>query len=65
VVFLFGFLASTRVLGTLDNGDISDYSGSKLANFFAFPFNKSISSSFTPFDLVHADVRGTSLVSTK
>jgi len=49
------FLVSTRVMG-LDNHDISYCSDCKLANFFVLPFNKSISSSLAPFDLVHSDV---------
>jgi len=48
------FLMSTRILGTLDNHDIS-----------ALPSNKSISSSLAHFDLVHSYVWGSSPVSTK
>ena len=59
------FLVSTGVLGSLDSHDISDCSGCKLAKFLALPFNKSISSSIAPFDLVHSDVWGPSPVSTK
>jgi len=47
------FLASVGVLGTLGNHDISNC---KLKKFSALPFNKSISSSLAPFDLVHSDV---------
>jgi len=50
------FLASTRALGNLKTCDISDCSGCKLAKFFALPFNKSISVSSSPFDLIHYDV---------
>lgn len=51
------FLVFIGVLGTLDNRDIFNYSGCKLAKFSALPFNKSISSSLAPFDLVHSNVR--------
>jgi len=60
VAFSFGsrlkFLISTRFLGTLDSHDISNCSGCKLTKCFALPFNKSISSSLAPFDLMHFDV---------
>ena len=59
------FLASKGVLGSLQSHDISDCSGCKLAKFSALPFNKSISFSSSPFDLVHSDVWGPSPVSTK
>jgi len=50
------FLAPTGALGNLKTCDISDYSGCKLANFSALPFNQSISVSSSPFDLIHSDV---------
>jgi hypothetical protein len=50
------FLASTGALGNLKTCDISDCSGCKLAKFSALPFNKSISVSSSPFDLIHYDV---------
>ncbi|TXG53094.1 hypothetical protein EZV62_022263 [Acer yangbiense] len=59
------FLVSTGALGNLQSHDISDCSGCKLAKFSALPFNQSISSSLAPFDLVHSDVWGPSLVATK
>ncbi|GJU95664.1 retrovirus-related pol polyprotein from transposon TNT 1-94 [Tanacetum coccineum] len=54
------FLASSGVLGKLDAHDIFDCSGYKLAKFLALPFSNSISSSTSPFDLVHSDVWGPS-----
>jgi len=59
------FLASTRVLSTLDSHDIFYSSGCKLVKVSTLPFNKSISSSLTPFNLVHSYVWGPSPVSTK
>jgi hypothetical protein len=59
------FLASTRALGNLKTCDISDCSGCKLAKFSALPFNRSISVSSSPFDLIHSDVWGPSPVATK
>jgi hypothetical protein len=50
------FLASTGALGNLKTCDISDCSGCKLAKFSALPFNRSISVSSSPFDLIHSDV---------
>jgi hypothetical protein len=58
-------LASTGALGNLKTCDISDCSGCKLAKFSALPFNRSISVSSSPFDLVHSDVWGPSPVATK
>jgi hypothetical protein len=52
------FLASTGALGNLKTYDISDCSGCKLAKFSALPFNRSISVSSSPFDLIHSDVWG-------
>jgi hypothetical protein len=49
-------LASTGALGNLKTCDISDCSGCKLAKFSALPFNRSISVSSSPFDLIHFDV---------
>ena len=59
------FLASTGALGNLQTCDISDCSGCKLAKFSALPFNRSISVSSSPFDLIHSDVWGPSPVATK
>ncbi|KAJ9550333.1 hypothetical protein OSB04_014378 [Centaurea solstitialis] len=59
------FLASTGALGQLKSCDISDCSACKLAKFSALPFNKSMSCSSAPFDLVHSDVWGPSPVSSK
>jgi hypothetical protein len=49
-------LASTRALGNLQTYDISNYSGCKLTNFSALPFNQNIYVSSLPFDLIHFDV---------
>ena len=59
------FLASTRALENLKTCDIYDCSGCKLAKFSALPFNRSIYVSSLPFDLIHFDVWGPSLVATK
>ena len=59
------YLASTGKLGNLHCHDISDCSGCKLAKFSALPFNRSISSTFAPFDLIHSDVWGPSPVITR
>ena len=59
------FLASTGVLGSLHNHDISDCSGCKLAKFSALPFNISVSFSSAPFDIIYSDVWGPSPVSSK
>jgi hypothetical protein len=58
-------MASTRALGNLNTCDISDCSGCKLVKFFSLPFNRSISISSSPFDLIHSDVWGLSLIATK
>ncbi|XP_057981207.1 uncharacterized protein LOC131166644 [Malania oleifera] len=50
------FLVSSDVLGDLQINDTSNYSGCKLAKFFALPFNHSMSKSVAPFDLIHYDV---------
>jgi hypothetical protein len=50
------FLASTRALENLQTCDISDCSGCKLVKLFALSFNRSISISSSPFDLIHSDV---------
>jgi len=50
------FLPSMGVLGIVDNDDISNCSSCRLAKFSALPFNKSIYSPLSPFDLVHSDV---------
>ena len=59
------FLVSSGVLGHLNTTDISDCSGCKLAKFSALPFNKSLSCSLAPFDIIHSDVWGPAPVSTK
>jgi len=59
------FLASTGALGNLKTCDISDCSGCKLAKFSVLPFNRSISISSSPFDLIYSDVWGPSPVATK
>lgn len=59
------YLASTGALGKLQTSDISDCCGCKLAKFSALPFTKSVSVSYSPFDLVHSDVWGPSPVFTK
>ena len=45
--------------------NISYYSECKLVKFSAFSFNRSVSSSFSLFDLIHYDVWGTSPIPTK
>ena len=64
-VSCLNFLASSGVLGHLNSCDISDCSGCKLAKFSALPFNKSMSCSTAPFDIIHSDVWGPAPVSTK
>jgi hypothetical protein len=59
------FLASTGALGNLKTCDISDSSGCKLAKFSALTFNRSISISSSPFDLIHFDVWGPSPIGIK
>jgi len=59
------YLASTGALGKLQTSDISNCCRCKLAKFSALPFNKSVSVSHSPFDLVHSGVWGPSLVFTK
>lgn len=59
------YLASTWALGKSQTNDISDYCGCKLVKFPALPFNKIVSISYAPFDLVHSDVWGPSSVITK
>jgi hypothetical protein len=59
------FLASTGALGNLKTCDISDCSGCKLAKFSSLSFNRSISVSSSPFDLIHSDVWGPFPVATK
>ena len=56
------FLASTGALGNLKTCYISDCSGCKLAKFSALPFNRSISISSSPFDLIHYNVWGPSSI---
>lgn len=58
-------MAFTEALGKLKTSDISYCCGCKLAKFYALPIYKSISVSNAPFDLIHSDVWGPSLVLTK
>lgn len=62
---LFKVFSFTGALGNLRIDYISDYSGYKLAKFYALPFNKSISISVVAFNLVHYDVWRPSLVTAK
>ena len=59
------YLVSTKELGNLQVQNIYDCSGYKLAKFFVLPFNRSVYSSFIPFNLVHFDVGGLFPISTK
>jgi len=63
--FCLRFLASIGALRNLKTCDISDCSGCKLIKFSALPFNRSISISSSPFDLIHFDVWGPSPVAIK
>jgi hypothetical protein len=58
------YLASIETLGNLQSCDIL-MDGCKLTKFSALPFNQSISVSSFPFDLIHSDVWGHSLVAIK
>ena len=64
-VFSFEVFGFYRALGNLQTYDISDCSGYKLTKFSALPFNRSVSISSSPFDLIHFDVWGPSPVATK
>ena len=59
------YLVFTRKLGDLQTYDISDCGDCKLEKFSVLPFNKSISYSLAPFDLVHYDVWGLSPITTR
>lgn len=59
------YLVYTRALGKLQISHVSDCCGCKLAKKIVLPFNKSIFISYKPFDLIHYDVWGPSLVITK
>jgi hypothetical protein len=59
------FLASTGALENLKTCDISYCNGCKLTKFSTLPFNRSISVSSSPFDLIHSDVWGPFPVATK
>ena len=59
------YLASIGALGKLQTSDISDCCGCKLAKFSALPFNKSVSVSYSPFNLVYSDFWGPSPIITK
>jgi hypothetical protein len=64
-IFSFEIFSSTRALENLQTCDISYCSGCKLVKFSSLPFNRSISVSSSPFDLIHFDVWGPSSVATK
>lgn len=51
------------ILSTSSNS-LFDCMACQLGKQLAFPFNKSDSYALTPFDIVHSDVRGPSLVPT-
>ena len=59
------FLGSTGALGKLQTHNVSYCSGCKLTKFSALPFNRSVSVSSSPFDLIHYDVWGPSPVPAK
>jgi len=50
------FLTSIRALENLQMYGVSDCSRCKLTKFSALPFNRSISVSSSPFNLIHSDV---------
>ena len=52
------FLAFIGALGQLQTHDVFYCSGCKLEKFSALPFNRSVSVSSSPFDLIHSDVWG-------
>ena len=47
------YLVSIKEIGNLQIQNISYCSGYKLEKLFVLPFNRSVYSSFIPFDLVH------------
>jgi hypothetical protein len=59
------FLTSTWALENLQTCDISYCSGCKVVKFSILPFNRSISISSSPFDLIHLDIWGPSLIAIK
>ena len=59
------YLVAIEALGNLQTHDISHCSGSKIVKFSILPFNRNISSSVTPFNLIHFDVHRPYQVSTK
>ena len=59
------FLAPTRALGKLQTHDVSNCIVCKLEKFSALPFNRSVSISSSPFDLIHYDVWGPSPIPIK
>jgi hypothetical protein len=50
------FMTSIRALENLQMYGVSDCSRCKQTKFSALPFNRSISVSSSPFDLIHSDV---------
>ena len=59
------YLISKGSLGNLQTYDSFYCSVCKLAKFYTLPCNRSVSSSITPFDLIHFDVWGPSPILTK
>ena len=53
---MFKILASIGALGKLQTHDVSYFSGCKLEKNSAFPFNRSVSVSSSPLDLIHSNV---------
>lgn len=53
------------MLGSLKTIDIFDCYGRKLGKLPALSFNKSVTRSISPFDIVHPDVGGSSPITSK
>ena len=58
-------LVKLGLFGNISVSDISECNGCKLAKMSALPFNKSLSVSTSPFQIVHTDLWGPSPIATK